>query len=84
MNEEDFHWYDLWTDGDGNIAYVKVNIDPQNMIHLEKEFAKKHKRKEDEEDEEYVNRFLAFLGEDDNIVVTIFNRPWNSINVHHR
>lgn len=77
--EESMEWYDLWTFEDGNIAYIQTNIDSTNMAHLEKEIVKNNPRKEDEDFVSYVNRFIKFLEEDDNIVLNILNRPANAI-----
>ena len=79
FDSEDFCWYDLWDDSTGNYAYVKVNIDPTNMKHLEKEFMKENPRLDWEQDEDYFERFFKFLKEDDNIIFEYYNRPRNSI-----
>jgi hypothetical protein len=74
------HWYDLWDDSNGNYAYLKTDIDREQMSYYEKEFKKKNRVKRHEDWGEFENRFIDFLRSKGHSVY-IINRPWTSLEV---
>lgn len=79
---DEFYNYDVWTDKDGNIAYLQANVDPDKMGALEHQFMNERPRKEGQSDEAYIEDFISFLLQDDDITIHVINRPPLSIMVH--
>ncbi|TVX85544.1 hypothetical protein [Paenibacillus agilis] len=73
-NELQPYWYDVWSDDQGNYAYINTNISPEQFIEYENDFTSTCSKEVDQEWEEYENQFLSYLRER-NHIVHVINRP---------